>query len=425
MKTVFYAWQSDLPNSTNRSFLEQCLQVAIANANGGRAPNDRLILDKDTQGVSGLPVIADVVLGKIETCAVFVPDLSFINPAGTDRPVPNPNVLIELGYALGKISDRRIVGLFNTAFGDTHDLPFDLRNRRFPLSYQLGEGDSSEVRAAVREKLTKRLTEALIKAAQYAPNEPETAENDPTPSHAVQPLQAPQFFAEGPIARTKSLDERGTPNEYVYWHQNPSAWLRVIPLVPAAYKRAELAQHVATSPAPLQPFGSAQSQRTVPNDLGVVVLGFDGPEPEPIATRLSQVFLSGEIWGLNRILVEPRRTEPMRTFQIPWPGTAVTFESSLRNYLQFAAHSLRLDLPVIVVVGLAAVRDAVLIREKGAWSTETPRDVRCFEHLICRYWEVKDWDVDVAALLKPFYEAIGDACGLDFSTEPSTYTWPR
>src|SRR4051794_29947468 len=93
----------------------------------------------------------------------------------------------------------------------------------------------------------------------------------------------------------------------------PTNWVRVT-------LRAELAQHVATSPAPLQPFGSAQSQRTVSNDFGVVVLGFDGPEPEPIATRLSQVFLSGEIWGLNRILVEPRRTEPMRTFQIPWPG---------------------------------------------------------------------------------------------------------
>jgi len=92
---------------------------------------------------------------------------------------------------------------------------------------------------------------------------------------------------------------------------------------------------------------------------------------------------------------------------------------------QFAAHSLRLDLPVIVVVGLAAVKDAVLIREKGAWFAEAPREVRCFEHSICRYWEVKDWDVDVATLLKPFYEAIGDACGLDFSAEPAAHTWPR
>jgi hypothetical protein len=92
---------------------------------------------------------------------------------------------------------------------------------------------------------------------------------------------------------------------------NPSAWLRVIPLVPAAYERAELAQHVAASHVPLQAFGSAQSLRTVPKDFGVVVLGFDGPEPEPIATRLSQVFLSGKIWRLNRILVEPRRTEPI------------------------------------------------------------------------------------------------------------------
>lgn len=54
MKTVFYAWQSDLPNKTNRGFLESCLERAIEKANSALTNDDRLVLDKDTQGVAGV-----------------------------------------------------------------------------------------------------------------------------------------------------------------------------------------------------------------------------------------------------------------------------------------------------------------------------------------------------------------------------------
>ena len=29
MRTVFYSWQSDLPNATNRGFIEDCLERAL------------------------------------------------------------------------------------------------------------------------------------------------------------------------------------------------------------------------------------------------------------------------------------------------------------------------------------------------------------------------------------------------------------
>ena len=65
-------------------------------------------LDKDTQGIAGSPPIAETILQKVEDCAVFVADLSFVgesksgfsNTSGKPRQFPNPNVLIEYGYAL-------------------------------------------------------------------------------------------------------------------------------------------------------------------------------------------------------------------------------------------------------------------------------------------------------------------------------------
>ena len=169
MKTVFYAWQSDLPNRTNRTFIANCLGAAIENVNANRSPGEQLVLDKDTQDVSGMPVVSEVIFSKIANCAVFVGDTSFITTPQFARQSPNPNVLIELGFALASIGDRRIIGLFNDASGDAHDLPFDLRNRRFPLACHVAENDDVQALARERDKLVRRLVEAPAATAKHAP----------------------------------------------------------------------------------------------------------------------------------------------------------------------------------------------------------------------------------------------------------------
>jgi hypothetical protein len=423
MKTVFFAWQSDLPNRTNRTFLEDCLRLAIANVNTSRAPHDRLVLDKDTQGVAGLPVIAEAIFEKISGCSVFVPDLSFVTPGAAERHMPNPNVLIELGYALSEIGDKRVVALFNSAFGDTEDLPFDLRNRRFPLSYCVSDTDSAEERKFQQEKLVKRLALALSDAAKLAPAQEGDGQTDLLP-HSAAPLGAFVFVATGPVGRTSALDEGGRPSEFVFWHQSPSALLRVIPNEYRSHTRSQLLQIVSDAPIPLGLLGTAKATHIVPNEYGVAVLGFDREQPDAIATRLSQVFLSGEIWGLNKLLLEPECTQP-RTFRILWPDTPIAFEQSLLNYLRFAKESLKLELPVTVVAGLTMTKDAILTRAKPKWLAEAPREVRCFEEKVMHYWEVDDWNIDPGNLLRPLYEAVWDACALKYADEPAAHKWPR
>lgn len=56
-------------------------------------------LDRDTAGVPGSPDIANTIFEKIKNADIFAADVSFINGELPGRRTPNPNVLVELGYA--------------------------------------------------------------------------------------------------------------------------------------------------------------------------------------------------------------------------------------------------------------------------------------------------------------------------------------
>jgi hypothetical protein len=157
--TIFYSWQSDLPNNTNRGFIERALSKAIEAI---KAEEELVIdpcLERDTAGVPGTPDIAATIFQKIDECHVFVGDVSIINSkAPTDRKTPNPNVLLELGYAAKRLTWDNVICVFNKAFGKTDDLPFDLRLRRMCVYSAAKEG---EVKAEEREKLALRFQQAL------------------------------------------------------------------------------------------------------------------------------------------------------------------------------------------------------------------------------------------------------------------------
>src|SRR5687768_5550906 len=99
-RKVFYSWQSDLPNATNRGFILTALEAACAEVAKDVAVEERPEVDRDTQGVPGAPDIAATIFAKIDSADVFLADISIVAQADGERPCPNPNVLIELGYAI-------------------------------------------------------------------------------------------------------------------------------------------------------------------------------------------------------------------------------------------------------------------------------------------------------------------------------------
>ena len=157
---IFYSWQSDLPNKTNRSFIEAALQRAASALSSDESINITPVIERDTAGVPGSPDIGQTILRKIDECDVFVGDVSIINSEKAARLSPNPNVLIELGYALKAKGGGRLIMVQNTVFGGPEKLPFDLRMKRV-IPYQQKVDDLE--RAPERNVLAQKL-EAAIRA---------------------------------------------------------------------------------------------------------------------------------------------------------------------------------------------------------------------------------------------------------------------
>jgi hypothetical protein len=158
METVFYSWQSDLPNATNRGLIGRALEDAARAIRKDQSLAVEPVVDRDTLGTPGTPDIAATIFSKIDSAAAFVADVSLINADTDGRPCPNPNVLIELGYAKKALGQARVVMIMNTAFGGPEMLPFDLRMRRV-VTYH-AEKDAEE-RAAPRASLRTTLEAAL------------------------------------------------------------------------------------------------------------------------------------------------------------------------------------------------------------------------------------------------------------------------
>jgi hypothetical protein len=155
---IFFSWQSDIKAAANRSLIQNALESAV---NDLRSDNSILVepvVDRDTLDTPGSPDIVSTIFEKIDNSSIFVADITIINKGANSRLCPNPNVLIELGYAFNKLTNKRIVLVQNTAFGEREDLPFDIRQKRI-LAYNSPEDSTSRV--GERKYLQNALREAI------------------------------------------------------------------------------------------------------------------------------------------------------------------------------------------------------------------------------------------------------------------------
>ncbi len=129
-KKIFYSWQSDLDNKSNRYLIRDLIKKATKQLRKSKESYSNIEYDSDTRKVSGSPDIMSTILRKIENCSVFISDITITNSSRKGKKGCNSNVLFELGYAIAKLGDSRVICVFNTFYDDISNLPFDLRNRR-------------------------------------------------------------------------------------------------------------------------------------------------------------------------------------------------------------------------------------------------------------------------------------------------------
>jgi hypothetical protein len=163
---VFFSWQADTPNATGRSFLRTVLGDVCRQIAGDTTLDEaerELEVDSDTQGVAGQPPIAETILRKIDQAAVVVADMTFVGKRIDGRPTPNPNVLIEYGWALKSLGHNRVITVMNEAFGEptADSLPFDLAHLRWPTRFNVYTDMPAAKKREEKLRFTRELTRAV------------------------------------------------------------------------------------------------------------------------------------------------------------------------------------------------------------------------------------------------------------------------
>jgi len=163
---IFFSWQSDLPNNVARSLIQESISEVVKYLRDTVA----IDADRDTKGEMGSPDIVQTIFTKIDECDIFVADVSAIcsyQPVdkegaskGVTKLVPNPNVLIELGYAAHVIGWENIICIANTDYGALQHMPFDIAHRRI-YTYSLKAGDKGTIKKEIGSIIQKTVISIL------------------------------------------------------------------------------------------------------------------------------------------------------------------------------------------------------------------------------------------------------------------------
>lgn len=163
---IFFSWQVDRLPRTGRNLIERALGDAILaiKADAEIDPAYReLAIDRDTSGVPGSPPLVETIFAKVDAATAFLSDLTYVATRADGRHMPNPNVLLEHGWALRALSWRRVISVMNVAYGspENHPLPFDLQHFRRPILYNCPDDADEPARRAARDALAAALRDAL------------------------------------------------------------------------------------------------------------------------------------------------------------------------------------------------------------------------------------------------------------------------
>lgn len=143
---IFYSWQSDLPKSKTRNFIRECIDEAIKLAQESEAIEAER--DEATMDTTGSPDIVATLFSKIDNCDLFISDLSlcFTEIQRSEKKSPNPNVMVELGYAVKTLGWERIICLCNIDYGNQY--PFDIAHNRI-TNFSLEGKNKNEVKSYI------------------------------------------------------------------------------------------------------------------------------------------------------------------------------------------------------------------------------------------------------------------------------------
>ncbi len=420
--TVFFSWQSDRPSKESRNFIEQSLKDAIArlisDATVEEAIRDGLELDKDTKGVPGSPSIMDTIFSKIDNAAVFVADLTFVGARSRDGLTPNPNVLIEYGWALKSLGRSRIIGVMNEAHGAPDGkLPFDLAHLRHPITYNLPEGASAEERRTQKERLTNTLESALrliLTSEELQASLPKAPEPPAFAAHESFEDESRFRNLRQPLGYTWSdMPGQQTENQEVVLHNKPAMWLRVMPVYdPDKIWTATELRAAAQSGGQhlLMPFCDSVLHHLRAED-GFGVFSLDRNFNGKVETRsVTFAFDTGEVWSVDTAYLG---FQPDKLFL---ESIVKAYTSALKDYGEFLQR-LGITGPFQWIAGLIGVKKRRLAVPPPAGHINIHRGQECLGDPIIQSGTY-DPAQDAKKSLQPFFDLVCRKCGRSYPDYP-------
>jgi hypothetical protein len=348
---VFYAWQSDRLERLNKHLIRIALNLAAHNISADTKVGVRVRIDADTEGVLGHIPVTDTILKKIAACDAFVPDLTFVSVTDAGKPVCNPNVMLEYGYALHAKSHSVMMPVMNTAYGPAEKLPFDMGHLRHPIKYDLPKTAKNAERRTVRKMLTDEF-EAILRLMVAARGE---AKQTSLFQEAKASFSPAFFFPRGAV-----IAEFGHPGEQQYRFEGDKAiYLRLFPKFSEQPRVGRaLLKAIVQNRRALNPMAAATAGGiAAPNDYGYVIVDASGSNT---AQAISQGFATGEIWGINsnvfRSVALQHVTGEEKSIFFGAIGVEKAYMRTLENYASAALMEMKLRLPYMMEIGAVGLK---------------------------------------------------------------------
>lgn len=392
---VFYAWQSDHPNSICRSVIRRALEktaskLAQAAAIQDAPREDFVTVDADTQGIPGSPPIAETILEKIAESDAFVADLTMMPTSEGHRASPNPNVLIEYGYALATLGDRKIIAVMNEAMGSPQNLPFDIQHKRWPIRYELAPDASDVNRENAQAGLVRDLCGALKQVLEALPS---AGISKPSPSEKIESRNIWAMptnvqledgnrveIIHGPSVTIEIAPTSATPPQLSYAAMNAAATSFVPPGAYEGEGRTGRIPHCVFNLTTRGQSTTVRSASAVTDDSRLHSIDF--------------ALLDGEIAGEGIV---------------PVVATERLLSGSFRNLLEVANRHLKLTPPLQAWVHLTGIADFKLAFDPIKFDNTLGS---VLSNQIAHELLIESFDEEPDTLLGPLFEKLFDEAGV-------------
>ncbi|MBV9784078.1 MAG: hypothetical protein JO264_09685 [Acidisphaera sp.] len=366
--------------------------------------------------------LGPVVLDRIREADVFLADLTLTGP-GAAATTPCPNVMLEYGYALAALGEQRTLAVMNEAFGAPATLPADLQLKNWPILYSAAAQADPEAGERARQQARVLLTGRLKMALKALVTQfPDGSAGGARPHLPAEPMDGVgRFLAPGETLCVRTTLLPATITRPVRLAEGPYLFLRLFPHFrrpPLTNAEAQRITHARLHPMSAPPANGIPTPGQGGIALGRNAHGAVAFSPAPaqpdLAESAVQLFLSGEIWGIDLRLLERERLTRASGINTPFIPTGAVEEALVDGLVGFAEAGrgrLQLAPPIRIEAGLSGIADYTLAIRKERFAE--PFAGHVFPDHVVHAATLEGWDFDPYMVLKPLFDAIYDAAGLE------------